>query len=94
MSTQQPGHSHKDITIGVSIDEDDGRTRAKVRLLWRGTEYVGVGLARCNPADRDVADIGDELALARGLSDLARKLLSLTADDIQDATDEAVTLLH
>jgi hypothetical protein len=94
MSTEQPGHSHKDIPIGVTIDEDDGRTRAKVRLLWRGTEYVGVGLARCNPADRDVAEIGDELALARGLSDLARQLLSVTADDIRAATDEPVSPLR
>jgi hypothetical protein len=42
-------------------------------VRWRDQESVGVGLADLNPADRDVADIGDDdLAHARALADLAK----------------------
>lgn len=80
--------------LDVSIDEHEERTRAKVRLRWRGDELVGVGLARLNPADEPVAEIGDELAVARALSDLANKLFALTESDIEAATHEPVTELH
>ena len=35
---------------------------------------TGHGRARLNPADREVAKIGVEIAVARALSDLAHKL--------------------
>ena len=69
--------------MDISIDEHEGQTRAKARLRWRDQEAVGVGLARLNPADRNVADIGDELAVARALSDLARRMMAVTAHDIE-----------
>ena len=94
MNSEQPGHVFKHWTVDVSIDEHEGHTRAKARLRWRDQESVGVGLARRNPADRDVTDIGDELAVARALSDLARRLLSVTAHDIEAVTNEPVTSLH
>ena len=50
-------------TVTIDIDEHDGRTRAVARLQARDTDsLVGVGLARLNPADRNVPEIGDELA--------------------------------
>ena len=63
-------------------------------MRWRDQESVGVGLARLNPADRNVADIGDELAVARALADLARRLMAVTAHDIEAVTDQPVTSLH
>jgi len=42
-----------------------------------------VGLARRKPADRDVPEIGDELAAARPLSELGHHLLSAAAEDIE-----------
>jgi hypothetical protein len=39
-----------------------------------------------NPTDRDIPEIGDELAVARALSDLAHKLLEVTAEDIEQIT--------
>ena len=69
-------------------------TRAKARLRWRDQESVGVGLSRLDPADRDVAEIGDELAVARALSDLARRLMAVTAQDIEAVTNQPVTSLH
>lgn len=80
--------------IDVLIEERDERTRAKARLSWSGKKLVGVGLARLDPADKPVAKIGDELAIARALSDLANQLLALTSTDIQASTHEPVTDLH
>ena len=54
MSNDKSGHVRKDWTVDISIDEHEGHTRAKARLRWRDQESVGVGLARLNPADRNV----------------------------------------
>lgn len=73
-------------TVTVDIDEHDGRTRAHARLHTRDSDQlVGVGLARLSPTDRDVPEIGDELAAARALSDLAHRLLELASADVEDA---------
>jgi Domain of unknown function (DUF1876) len=84
----------KTCQIDVLIQEHEERTRAKAHLSWAGTKYVGVGLARLDPADEPVAQIGDELAIARALSDLANQLFALTSNDIQASTHESVTGLH
>src|SRR5690348_6037568 len=56
-------------TVTIEIDEHDGRTRARARLHTEDCDrLVGVGLARLNPTDQDVPEIGDELAAARALS--------------------------
>jgi Domain of unknown function (DUF1876) len=52
--------------LDATVDEHERRTRAKVRLSWRGNKLVGVGQARLDPADEPVAAAGDELALAYG----------------------------
>ncbi|NMH99312.1 DUF1876 domain-containing protein [Pseudonocardia acidicola] len=74
-------------TVIVDIDEHDGRTRAVASLHTRDTErLVGVGTARLNPADKDVPEIGDELATARALSELSHRLLNTAAEDIEQVT--------
>lgn len=80
--------------IDLLVEERDERTRAKARLSWAGKTLVGVGLARLDPADQPVAAIGDELAIARALSDLANQLFAATSVDIQTSTHEPVTGLH
>jgi Domain of unknown function (DUF1876) len=94
MSSAQSDHVLKTWTVEVSIDEHEGLTRAKARLRWREKEEVGVGLARLNPADRDVAEIGDELAVARALADLGKRLLTTSADDIEAVTHQPATFLY
>lgn len=88
------GHIEKKWTVDVSIDELQGVTRARARLPWGGKDQVGVGVARLSPEDRNVAEIGDELAIARALSDLAGRMLRASAHDIAAATDEPATLLY
>lgn len=80
--------------VNIFVDEHEERTRAKARLQWRGTELVGVGLARLSPDDEPVAEIGDELAIARALKDLANQLFATTETDIEATTHRPVTELH
>jgi Domain of unknown function (DUF1876) len=80
-------------TVDIYIDEDDGRTYAEARLHSEAdTQLVGVGRARLNPDDRDIPEIGDELAAARALSDLGHRLLLAAASDIGAVTAEPVEL--
>lgn len=76
-------------TITIDIDEHDGQTRAAARLHTRDTDSLqGVGRARLNPADRDIPEIGDELAVARALSELSHRLLETAAADIGAITHQ------
>ncbi|ATZ23303.1 dsRBD fold-containing protein [Streptomyces lavendulae] len=44
-------------------------------LVAYGTKHgATAGTARCNPTDKDVPEIGDELAAARALENLAEQL--------------------
>jgi hypothetical protein len=82
---------HVDIYIG----EHEGQTHAEARLRPNGdVTLAGTGTARLNPIDRDVPEIGDELATARALSDLAHRLLHAAAEDIESLTHEKVRRLH
>jgi hypothetical protein len=81
--------------VEIDIDEHDERTRAKARLRNRdATRLVGVGIARLSPADSNVPEIGDELAVARALADLAHQLLEATAADIEAITHEPAHLIR
>ena len=77
--------------VEISLREEDRETRAEARLT-RGVDLVGHGLARCNPDDREVMQIGEEIAAARALSDLAHRLLSYAAGQIEDITHERARL--
>ena len=72
----------------IEIDEHDNRTRAVARLEAGAFELAGVGLARRSPEDPDVPQIGDELAVARALSELSHQLLDATAADIERVTHQ------
>ena len=75
-------------SMDIFIDEhEDGRTRATARLHCRDSvELTGTGLARRNPIDSNIPEIGDELAVARALADLTHQLLEASAADIESLT--------
>jgi len=74
----------QDWNIHVHLFEDeDGTTRARAVLDLGGTALTGQGVARRNPRDRDIPEIGDELAAGRAMNDLAQKLLSVAQSDIE-----------
>lgn len=72
------------IDVHLFEDEEDRTTRAELVLRTdAGTEVRHVGTARRRPTDREVPEIGDELALARALSGLAHDLLDASVADIE-----------
>jgi hypothetical protein len=80
-------------SVQIDLGEHDGKTRAVARLhTGDRTSLTGTGLARLNPADPDVPEIGDELASARALSQLAHALLEAAAEDISGVLHESVEL--
>ena len=80
-------------SVDVYVGEDAGRTYAEANLETGGsTRLRGYGEARLNPADDDVPEIGDEVAVARALSDLGHRVLLAAAADIQAVSDEPVHL--
>ena len=84
---------HWSVDIFIDEHEDERTTRAEARLHTSDqTQLVGRGTARRNPKDTDIAEIGDELAVARALSNLAHELLDAAASDIEDITHEHVHL--
>jgi hypothetical protein len=78
--------------VEISLQEEDGQTRAEARLAKDGVGMIGRGLARRNPVDREVTQIGEEIAAARALSDLAHQLLGDAAGQIEGVTHERAHL--
>jgi hypothetical protein len=78
--------------IEISLHEEDRETRAEVRLTKDGVGIVGHGLARRNPDDQEVTQIGEEIAAARALSDLAHQLLSDAAGQVEGITRQRAHL--
>jgi hypothetical protein len=75
--------------VTIDIGEHDGRTRAVAHLHTRDKDrVVGVGFARLAPSDRDVPEIGAEIAAARALADLSRRLLGVATEDVEAVTGE------
>ncbi|WP_448006143.1 DUF1876 domain-containing protein [Agromyces bauzanensis] len=76
-------------SITVDIDEEENTTLAHASLRTpAGQDVTGVGKAERNPLDPNVPTIGDELAVARALRDLAERLLHTTEKEITSVTGE------
>ena len=69
--------------LHIDLFEQETSTRAEAVLHTdSGTELRHVGIARRHPGDRDVPEIGDELAACRALSGLVHELLDAAIADI------------
>jgi Domain of unknown function (DUF1876) len=66
--------------VAVVFEEAGEHTRARASLTLRGTTFTGSGRARRNPSDPASPVIGEGLAAARALSDLAHKLVEAAAE--------------
>lgn len=76
-------------SVEVFVGELDGETDAEARLITADNHYMsGRGKARLNPASRNVSAIGEEIAIARALSDLAHKLLHSAASGVESLTHD------
>ncbi|MDX3387237.1 DUF1876 domain-containing protein [Streptomyces niveiscabiei] len=77
----------KEWTVRIYLTQEGDETRARAVLTTRDTsKLTGRGLARRNPVDRPVPEIGDELAASRALEDLAIRLHDVAGDDIVQLT--------
>jgi len=70
--------------IEITFEEDGDHTEARATVALRGTTFTGWGRARRNPDDPLVPMVGEELAAARALSDLAHKLVEAAAELISE----------
>jgi hypothetical protein len=72
--------------VEVSFTEEAERTRADAILELASQRFHGFGQARCAPEDPSVPVIGQDLAAARALYDLARQLLDAATERIENST--------
>lgn len=79
-------------SLRLAVDELDGETHAEANLIMDGDYLSARGTARRNPADQNVTKIGEQIAVARALSDPARQLLRIAATDIEAITHERARL--
>ena len=79
--------------VELYVYEDGQTTKAEAVLRTSaGTELRHTGVARRHPEDRDVPEIGDELAVSRALSGLAHDLLEATIADVEQNVGGRTTL--
>ncbi|WP_374455343.1 DUF1876 domain-containing protein [Nocardioides sp.] len=70
--------------VTVNLFEQDGSTRAEAILHTdSGPGLRHEAFARRRPGDRDVPEIGDELAACRALAGLAHDLLDVALADVE-----------
>ncbi len=74
----------KTFDVVIAVEEDDKQTAATASIDVGGAHFGGWGRARRSPGDPQVRRIGEELAIARALSDLAHNLLDAAAQGIED----------
>lgn len=79
-------------SVEVLIVETVDETQAEAVLELGSDQYAGWGRARRNPSDPAVPKIGEELATARALSDLAHKLLEAAASEVEEFEGRPVRL--
>ena len=83
----------EDWQVILSVSEHDDETQAEARLVMSGGDDVsGRGKARCNPTDENVTKIGEKIAVARALSDLAEGLLHVATTDVEAVTHQRARL--
>lgn len=78
--------------VDVIIDEDaeTRRTHAQATLHAEGADVEGEGEAKRDPSDIEQPSIGDKIAVARALLDLAQSLLRSAEAEISAVTHRPV----
>ena len=81
--------------MSIQLTEDGPQTVAEAVLTTdAGTELRHQGRARRSPADRDVPEIGDELATSRALMGLAQDLFEASVADVEQNTGREARLMR
>ncbi|GAA4829457.1 DUF1876 domain-containing protein [Saccharopolyspora rosea] len=83
----------RQISLNMQVVEAGAKTTADVGFTTSsGMALHGHGTARRHPDDPDVPQIGDEIAVARALFELAHKLLDTAAHEIGERMHRRVHL--
>ncbi|GAA3336569.1 DUF1876 domain-containing protein [Amorphoplanes nipponensis] len=82
-------------TVEITITEHEDERRTHAAAVLRGVRpYLrGEGEAYRRPSDREVPEVGDELAAARALADLASKALDVATGDVEQFSHRHARLL-
>ncbi|WAX81485.1 DUF1876 domain-containing protein [Streptomyces sp. KMM 9044] len=67
----------------LHLFEDEGTTKARAVVDTGSTVLTGHGAAHRNPADLEMPEIGDELAVGRATEDLGRQPVDAAGRDIE-----------
>jgi hypothetical protein len=78
--------------VEIIFEEDPDRTDATALLHEGGLDLGGWGRARRNPDDPWIASVGEQLAAARAMSDLAHKLIRTAADAVAEREGHPVEI--
>lgn len=85
--------------VEIFLYEEGDHTTAKATLISgtganRRRSLTATGRSSRNPEDLSVPEIGEEVAVARALRDLANQLLGVASEDIAHVTGAEVHLKH
>jgi hypothetical protein len=72
-----------EMNLSIRIDEDDTNTLAFAELDLRGDHFEAIGRARRSSEDRPMPIVGEELATARALDDLAHLVMESARSKIE-----------
>lgn len=92
MSHKHPKKHLEHLTVKIVVDEVGDGTNAIARMAWEDGELIGRGRTTLDPEDHFPEQVGENLAIARALSDIAGRLYAATASDIQLVTGERVSV--
>jgi Rv2632c-like/Domain of unknown function (DUF1918) len=88
--SQAPDRSTMRVDVTVTEDADHCEAVARVRV--RDRDFSGWGRARRHPTDPEMPVVGEELAVARALSDVSHQLVVAAADSLESALGRPVAL--
>jgi Rv2632c-like/Domain of unknown function (DUF1918) len=88
----QPRPGRLSMRVDLSLTEDADHTEALARVHMCGREFSAWGRARRNPSDPTTPAVGEELAVARALSDMSHQLVVAAADSLESALGRPVAL--
>ena len=88
----EPKPGRLSMRVDLSLTEDADHTEALARVQMCGREFSAWGRARRNPSDPTTPAVGEELAVARALSDISHQLVVAAADSLESALGRPVAL--
>ena len=86
------GVDRSSLRIEVTMTEDADHCEAVARIRVRDREFSGWGRARRNPSDPEMPVVGEELAVARALSEVSHQLVVAAADSLESVLGRPVAL--